>query len=518
MTTGTATGKTIGSLLARPGSGALSAPQRLSEAPLWRLQREFYAQDAHGLWGTSTVPHSITGNPTIAHTYARMALEFLRSTPASGRPYVVELGGGSGRFAYLFVRALRELAPGLAFTYVLTDFSAERVAGWAAHPSYGPMVRDGFLDFAVLDADDLGPAELAVSGHMLAPGTLPGPVVGIANYVFDSLRADAYVVRGGELLESRVSVPEDLRAGDCAWDAVAAGPLPDDLAAILEGYRDTLDDTAVLVPTGALACLAHLDALSGAPMCLLAADKGHATPLDLCSHGDPSVVLHGSGFSLMVNFDLLARHTRSLGGVAVLPRDPARSLVVAAYVRGEVNDPERLAAVLQDHLSDTGPDNLFQVRTLLATAIGAGVGVPVESALACLRLTHFDPVLLVELLPGLLDTLPTVPDQLRAEVERALLRVWDNWFPIGEPVDLALCLGLALSAMDRFARAADLLEISVKDHPDSAPVAFAMSVARRGLRELGEAHRWAERALEIEPGFSQARALRAVLADELGLA
>ena len=86
---------------------------------------------------------------------------------------------------------------------------------------------------------------------------------------------------------------------------------------------------------------------------------------------------------------------------------------------------------------------------------------------------------------------------------------------VGEPVDLALCVGLAFSAMDRFAPAMDFLELSVKEHPDSAPAAFAMAVARRGLRDLRAASEWAQRALDLEPGFPQARALRAVLTEEL---
>lgn len=514
-------GKTIASVLGAGTDPAtdddVRAPaDRLSRAPLWQRQREFYDQGAEGLWGSGMVPHHITGNPTIAHTYARLALEFLRSVPRSEgdddpstRPHIVEIGGGSGRFGYLFVRHLRALAPDRPFTYVLTDFAPQRVAAWAAHPSYRPLVEEGLLDFAVLDADDLHPTEMVVSGRSLGPGSLQGPVIGIANYVFDTLRADAYVVRGGELYEATAEVPADLRSADIVWDVVPCGELPEDVAPILETYRDTLDDTAVLVPTGALACLDLLEGLTDAPTCALVADKGHVSPLDLCSQVEPSVVPHGSGFSLMVNFDLIARHTRRLGGVAVLPRDPARSLVVAAFVRGEVADPAGLTAAMQDHLVDTGPDNFFLVRPLL------GGSESVESMLACLRLTHFDPVLLVELLPRLLETLPGVPDQGRDEVERVLLRVWDNWFPIGEPTDLALCLGLAFSAMDRFARAADFLELSVKEHPDSAPAAFAMGVARRGLRDLEVARRWADRALEIEPGFSQARALRAVLVDEM---
>jgi hypothetical protein len=299
---------------------------------------------------------------------------------------------------------------------------------------------------------------------------------------------------------------------DIMWETVPCGPIQDDLAPLLEYYRETLDDTTVLVPVGGLRCLEYLTDLTSGATCALVADKGHRTPVELCSYESPSVVFHGSGFSLMVNFDLLARYIRQRGGVAVLPREPARSLVVAAFVQGGLDDPVQFDSWVQDHLVDIGPDNYFALRALL----GANAASTIETILASLRLSRFDPALLIELLPGLLDVLPTVPDSMRSEIERVLLRVWDNYFPIGEPIDLALCVGLGFSAMERFPQAVDFLELSVKEHPESAPAAFTMAVARRGLRDLQAAMEWVSKALELEPGFSQARALRAVLTEELG--
>ena len=511
-------GKSIHSLL---GGGPARPGRRLSESELWARQRRFYQRDARTLWGTATVPHGITGNPRIARTYARLIREFLRQVPPNPDLHILEFGGGSGRFAYLLLRALQEVAPGLRVTYVLTDFSAERVAGWAAHPSFRPFVDAGSMDFAVLDADRPGPIELVASGRTITEGGLTGPVVGIANYVFDTLRHESFAIRGGELYEGRVTDPDGPAGsdtaviGDLGWATARCGPLPAELAGILHHYRDTLDDTTVLVPTGGLHCLDLVAGLTSGPSCVLVADKGHATPVELCSQPAPSVVPHGSGFSLMVNFDLLASYVRGRGGLAVLPREPARSLVVGAFARpgdaGELADPEQFTASVQDELVDLGPDNYFTIRPLL----GGGAEPSIETILAVLRLSRFEPTLLIELLPRLLDVLPTVSEPVRAEVERVLYRVWDNWFPIGEPIDLALCVGLAFSAMDRFPPAIDFLELTVKEHPDSAPAAFAMAVARRGVRDLRAAGDWAQRALDLEPGFSQARALRAVLAEEL---
>jgi len=199
--------------------------------------------------------------------------------------------------------------------------------------------------------------------------------------------------------------------------------------------------------------------------------------------------------------------------VAVLPIEPASSLVVGAFVHGRIAEPERFTAWVQDQLVDTGPDNTFSLRPLLNTACS----VSVEVMLASLRLSRYDPTLLIEYLPTLLEVLPSAPEVIKNEFHRVLLKIWDNFFPIGEPIDLALCVGLLFSAIQRFPDAVDFLKLSVKEHPTSAPAAFAMGVARRGTRDLRAAREWVDRALELEPGFSEARALRAMLADEISL-
>ncbi|QNE16604.1 hypothetical protein F1D05_00160 [Kribbella qitaiheensis] len=507
----TVSGKSIESLLdgvpEQPGTAL-----RLSESPLWDRQRRFYDRGAPDIWGSGAVPHGITGNPRIASTYARIAQEFLRASMTADTaevPHIVEFGGGTGRFAYLFVRQLRALAPGLRFTYVVTDFAADRVQAWAAHPSYRPFIDEGLIDFAVLDADNPGPLELLVSGRTITPGSLRAPVIGIANYVFDTLRHDCFALSGGDLMELKVAPVGDDQEPSIEWESAPCGEIADDLAAVLDHYRDWLDDTAVLAPVGGMRCLEFLDDLTQGPSLAIIADKGHRTRVELCSYPSPSVVFHGSAFSLMVNFDLLARWVRQRGGVGILPTEPANSLVVGAFVQGPMPEPERLTAWVQDQLVDTGPDNAFSLRPLLSTASSLSL----EAMLASLRLSRSDPTLLIEFLPTLLDVLPGAPEVVKNEMHRLLGQVWDNYFPIGEPIDMALCMGLILSAIQRFPDAIEFLELSVKDHPESAPAAFAMAVALRGMRDLRAARDWVDRALEFEPGFSEARSLRAMLAE-----
>ncbi|MFW1950288.1 hypothetical protein ACG907_20660, partial [Acinetobacter bereziniae] len=94
------------------------------------------------------VPHYVTSNPTIANAYAEMALAFWRDrqrlAPQSGPLTICELGAGSGRFAFYFLRRLESLCaeadvPPQAFRYVLTDAADANLAFWRSHPCFEPF-------------------------------------------------------------------------------------------------------------------------------------------------------------------------------------------------------------------------------------------------------------------------------------------------------------------------------------------------------------------------------------------
>src|SRR5258708_11928730 len=126
----------------------------LARSMVWHLQRTFYADQGIAAWSQSGVPQSITTSPIIARAYARIVLGFLRDMHAALDPdqpvYIVELGAGSGRFAYRFLKAFSALlaeTPGVQqrFMYVMTDASAAVVDYWRDNPRLQPFVDVGVL-------------------------------------------------------------------------------------------------------------------------------------------------------------------------------------------------------------------------------------------------------------------------------------------------------------------------------------------------------------------------------------
>lgn len=117
---------------------------------------------------------------------------------------------------------------GFCFKYVITDFSHSNFGFWMNHPRLQELFALGIVDFAVFDAEaepgSLGGKEgssgdggsagggdpgvndqgrgvglwrdgclrLELSGQELRPGDMKHPVIVVANYVFDSLKQDAF--------------------------------------------------------------------------------------------------------------------------------------------------------------------------------------------------------------------------------------------------------------------------------------------------------------------------------------
>src|SRR5258708_34111390 len=104
--------------LAQKSGSVLERNQRLSRSMLWGLQRTFFHQQGIRAWSQGIVPQYITSNPFVAKAYAKVVFGWLRdwsiSTPPPAldlsRPiYIIELGAGSGRFGYHFLKKFHRL-------------------------------------------------------------------------------------------------------------------------------------------------------------------------------------------------------------------------------------------------------------------------------------------------------------------------------------------------------------------------------------------------------------------------
>src|SRR5438270_8077242 len=164
----------------------------LSQSVIWGLQRDFYAQRGLKAWNQDLVPSYITNNPFIAEIFAGIVAAFVQdcmfsaqcgyqSLSAEDPLRILELGAGTGKFSYLFLRKLipllqRQNLPQQLVRYCMTDTSESLITEWRANAYLQEFVSSGVLEFTVFQA-----------GEEHQSLQTRGPLVVIANYVFDSL-------------------------------------------------------------------------------------------------------------------------------------------------------------------------------------------------------------------------------------------------------------------------------------------------------------------------------------------
>lgn len=459
----------------------------LSASHLWDTQRAYFEAQGPRAWASGAVPSYVTNHSYLARSYAEVIAGFAASGPAAPealRPlYIVELGAGAGRLGHGLARALRgfpELAAaGWRPVYVLTDVARSNLAWWREHPALQPLLAAGLVDLACFDVERDDQLVLERSGRVLSPAEPAGRLVVIANYVFDSVRHDAFAGDGHTLRELEVDdrgVVGDaagFRAAELRYRAVDLDldrRYPDPVwRQVLAGYQGLVGSFAF--PSGALAGLDRLRALSAGPMLVISADKGGSRLDDVVVTDGPGAAVHGS-VSFAVNYHAIGGWATAHGGTWMHPEHRHRALEICAFVVGgaaltagraaDVGAAARAVVSAFDRaIAQRGPDDFHALKR---GVVAGAHHLSVPELLAYLRLSGHDPRLAHDLAPAIGPRLAQVEPAVRRDVARMVARCWDGYFAIGEADDVARRLAdLAAAA------GASRLAAALGQHARTAP-------------------------------------------------
>jgi hypothetical protein len=502
----------------------------LSQSVIWGLQRDFYAQRGLKAWNEDLVPSYITNNPFIAEIFAGIVATFVQDCMSSAqRGYpslspenplrILELGAGTGKFSYLFLRKLTPLLQSqnipLQFVrYCMTDTSESLVAEWRANAYLQEFVSSGVLEFAVFQAGQEYQSQIR------------GPLVVIANYVFDSLPQDAFAIQSGEIHEFLVTTSaaidgeiqsfKDLRFS-YQKSAIALARYPDSVCnGILEQYRTRLSTATVTFPVSALQTLQQLGNSSDGRMLVLAADKGiaHEQDLALAAH-EPSLNFHAGGrcFSQVVNFDAIGKYFCAKGGQALVPHKHFTNLNLCAFI--QCNPGDEFTATHQSYqeaLAAFGPDDLFAMMSWLNVYLEE---IALSQALPLLRLTRWDPVMFVRLFPVIArQARNAVPE--RTDLRDAVLSTWENHYPLNHDDNvLAFYCGVVLLELRFFSEAYSMFRKSQQLFGPSATTSYNLGLCCLGLGRSRDALELMREACSLDPSFEPAKQSRWKLEDQV---
>ncbi|WP_437645286.1 hypothetical protein [Sorangium sp. So ce362] len=516
----------------------LERAQRLSRSVLWKLQRAYFEKTGIDAWRSGEVPHYITSNAFVAASYARVVTGFLRDVASAGRRApgerltIVELGAGSGRFAYHFLQKLLAepripLLEGALVRYVMTDVSPANLAFWRAHPQLRPFFDAGVLDVALFDAERDEALHLQVAGTTLAPGS-QAPLAAIANYVFDGLPQEAYRLKAGELLEARVTLRARGPVGDRSDPALLDGlgveyvlfpvegeiDLDPDFRFLVDDYRGVIGDGAFQIPTASLACVRSLSRIAGGGLLLLSADRGYCHEEELLDRPEPDIARHGS-VSLPVNYHAVRRYVERLGGRALFPPQPSRSLCVGAFLMDAPAGGAETVAAFSEVASGFGPDDWFSLKQAVEAAQGA---IGLRHVLSALRLGGMDGKLFMDVFDRVIELSGSASAEERRACFRMARRMEELHYEIGEERDLVFHLGVWMRELGYLAEAIRYFERSWRARGTTPATAYNLAYCHFGQQCCEEALRWLDAALAEDPDVRGGRALRvqigAVMRDE----
>ena len=504
----------------------LETDTRFSESVIWQIQQEYYDGQGVNAWKFNSVPHYVTTNPVIAHTYAKIALGFFRdrqriAPSATNNPlYFVELGAGSGRFAFYFLKMFTDLYQRVGFTsphfcYILTDLSEHNVTFWQNHPRFQPFIEQGIVDFAQYDATADSPLQLTVSGKTLRHNSTQQPIIVIGNYFFDSIRQDLFRVQDGQLYECRTSVtseenPDDTTILDRIWKLDVTYsyrqvrlpfyniPLLDDM---LAHYQTSLIDAHVYIPHIGVQCLQHLNQLTTAGLLLLCGDKGRYTLEQLEGTTAPKLVRHGGAFSLNVNFHALEQYFQQRDGLACFPDHTNHVLNITAFL----GVPDAAAyhetkLAYHEQVNTFGNDEFYALKQ---NFLRSHKLLPIKHLIVHFRLSRFDPQFIMDTRYHLQRILSGTTEQERAEFFIVLQRAWELYYHISEPEDIAFDMAMMLYEMDYVETAALMFRHSLHLYGTNPSTLYNLAACYRQMGAENQMQMVTDHLLALSPAYAE---------------
>ncbi|KAG1688696.1 hypothetical protein DVH05_003133 [Phytophthora capsici] len=543
---------------------------------LWKLMMSFYDRQGVESWAQGIVPHFITSNTFIAKRYSNVLRAYFRDAvkPASVSPvdpsqpfYIVELGAGSGKFSFYFLKALAQMESVLDFPlsnirYIMTDFTEQNFNFWKTHPALAPFVKRGIVDFAIFDATTDTELRLYSSGQVIQPGDLANPLCLIANYLFDTLYHDLFQVDGGVLKEGLVSVgskraeepdpldPEIIKRLSNIFkyeqiDETYYGEAAPHRNNILKWYHEYYDPASsgatLLVPIGAITAIERLAALSKNGLVALSGDKGNNNPDHFRGVSDPHIAVHGS-FSVMVNYHAIGVYFASRGGFALHSPQEEASLKVSAFVlpataRGDSEAPNstmtelygdgldkicgkrslqfpHLTTAFEDEIVSFGPNDFFVMQKSTKEDAKAP---SLKAVLALMKLSGWDPDVFYKFRDVLLDQSPTAAAKLKQDVMYGIPLVWKNYYALDKEKDVAFEIGRLYYGLHEYDSALAYYTLSAQEMGKHHVTSHNMGLCYYSKKQLELAAACFEEAYGLNRSYQKAATWLQRVRKELGI-
>jgi len=336
----------------------LESGKTFPESMIWKLQKQYYCDN--GIYAWQAVPSEPTSSPFIGNSYAQICVAFIKDVIAQNKNamkhpfYIMELGSGSGRFSFYFIKRIHELLAlsdlaDIKIRFIMTDIAKKNIEFYKSHPRFEPYIKSGVLDFASFELESTDPINLQIADCELTKEMLVNPLITVGNYIFDTCSHEALSVsnkkirqvlidllcRPDNLENGRVKSIEKLYISMHPSEKIGYQSNDETVNKIIDLYVNKLQSGSILLlPIGSFNIISRLKDLSSNKMLLLTTDKGYAK-IEAMPTRPPQLAVHGDGcFSMMVNFHALKLFFELNGGDSHIEQQVFYLLTTAAYTFG----------------------------------------------------------------------------------------------------------------------------------------------------------------------------------------
>lgn len=486
----------------------------MSESGLWGLLVDFYRERGPDAWRSGKVPHRMTSNGYLADVYASVAAAFLRDWSRGGgkeTPLILEVGGGNGLFAWLFLnRLMRHQASGEAvpgFDYLLTDAAASNVQAWRKIPRLQQLVDAGPLDMGVLKIGGEISVETFSPKNWTEPELTARPVVLIANYVLDSVPCEMIRVRDRSVFQELIALESEDRQDEGTDDFRGLKPRFESqellqpytghagVNEVLDGYRDLPHEACIPVPLETIAFLENF-LRSDFPFLMLAGDLAYTTP-----HFEPEPPLILSDYvACTVNFHMIGKIFERWGGGTEFAQQADSHFAVGAFFKPSQGVDVPLTREAAHHgLYHFTPLDAYNINSALGDHSGA---LDFRTVCAWLRLARFDGYSAGRCIPHLLHIVEEGEPFDRKTLHESLLEAYRCELPeVSQEESLDTRIAFLFMKAKMYEETAQLLTMSMPEAGRSAERLYLLALAVKRLGREEEASRLLFELLDGDPGY-----------------
>lgn len=496
------------------------------KSKIWRIQKDYYESQGVDAW-KGKVPFYVTSNPLIANKYADMIFSLIsdgiknRSFSLRKPIYILELGAGSGKFAYHLINelilALSKAGLGhVQFKYVLTDLSAKNIEFWSKHEQLRHFVRQGVLDFARYDVDERKYMRLINTNELLEEKTLSNPPIVLSNYFIDSISHDLFYFHSGRIERGYLSMETNttnLAKGlivdlnklklDFSYQPSAANCYDDKtLNDLLRFYGAKIADSKIYIPVTMIETLKHLRSFhKRKKLFFIASDKGYTHLHSLSALGDPHFAFHGS-FSIMANFHALSFYCHNSDGDVLIPND-SDGLSTQVFSLGTKLDKfPSLKVSFERAVNGFSVQNFLTMKNFIVPKAGT---MSVQELMSLLKMSNWDAKVLLDIANSLIRKFNEMPLRMKNELKLNLRHMERNHYffpnnenPIFEMARINYCLGA-------YEESVRLYRISIKHYGESIETLFNIGLSYYYTKNLREALQSLEKLVSKDPSDSEAK-------------